>query len=348
MGLEGSIEDFGLADILQLLYFQKKSGLLTVEGRLGRVKIYFNQGNIVAAESKKKLEDKRLGKILVRKELITEEKLQEVLDQKKSSTQKLGSLLIKNGLVEKESIKDIIVNQLTEVVVSLFNWKQGTYEFKPQGVSIDKDLGIAVDTQHLLMDGLRIVDELSVIEGKVTLDTVFKKVKKKGLALSDAEENILSNIDGENDVSSIIEMSELDELDVSKTLVSLIEKGAIEEFEQKEYVTVSTGRERGRINILGFLSYLVLLASLAISVNPLLLKKDGADMVKAGRDINGITMSLETGMFLSGRYPVSLSAIKAPQKDPWGNDYIYKVTPDGFYLRSSGPDGKPQTPDDIF
>ena len=34
MALEGSLREFGLADILQLLYFQRKTGVLVLEGRM--------------------------------------------------------------------------------------------------------------------------------------------------------------------------------------------------------------------------------------------------------------------------------------------------------------------------
>jgi hypothetical protein len=33
--------------------------------------------------------------------------------------------------------------------------------------------------------------------------------------------------------------------------------------------------------------------------------------------------------------------------DPWHNPYQYEGTPNGYTLRSTGPDGKPNTPDDI-
>ncbi|HEC98097.1 MAG TPA: general secretion pathway protein GspG, partial [Nitrospirae bacterium] len=34
--------------------------------------------------------------------------------------------------------------------------------------------------------------------------------------------------------------------------------------------------------------------------------------------------------------------------DPWGNRYVYLLTGNGYRLFSAGPDGKPDTGDDIF
>jgi hypothetical protein len=54
-----------------------------------------------------------------------------------------------------------------------------------------------------------------------------------------------------------------------------------------------------------------------------------------------------------GQYPADASAafIQLPpgwSKDKWGNDFVYEVAPDGksFSLRSKGPDGILDTPDD--
>jgi hypothetical protein len=349
MGLEGSIEDFGLADILQLLYFQKKTGLLNVEGRLGRIKVYFHSGNIVAAESKKKLEDKRLGKILVKKGYISEEQLHETLEQKKSSKEKIGAILINRGLVSKENIQEIIINQLTEIVVQLFNWKKGSYEFKPQRIQIDKDLEISVDTQHLLMDGLRIVDELSVIEGKVNLDTVFKRTRKKGLDLSSEEETILGHIDGENDVSAVIEISGEDDFEVSKTLVSLLEKGAIELLEQKEFVVDTKTRERGlKIPMIAIATNFILIISFFISLSPLFIQKDNMNIIKAEKDLQKIRLVVEMEKFSMGSFPESLQSVITINNDPWNNKYSYRLTESGYDLRSPGPDGVPNTSDDIY
>ncbi len=40
MALKGSLEVFGLADILQLIHFQRKSGILTLEGDKDKVKVF--------------------------------------------------------------------------------------------------------------------------------------------------------------------------------------------------------------------------------------------------------------------------------------------------------------------
>ena len=66
MSLEGSLKEFGLADILQLLYLQRKTGVLTLEGRMDRVRLMFYEGNIISAETRRKVEANRFGKLLLK------------------------------------------------------------------------------------------------------------------------------------------------------------------------------------------------------------------------------------------------------------------------------------------
>jgi len=62
MALEGFLQEFGLADILQLIYFQRKTGVLHIEGA-DKIKISFSDGNIVGFRSRKRIEGKKFGNI---------------------------------------------------------------------------------------------------------------------------------------------------------------------------------------------------------------------------------------------------------------------------------------------
>ena len=52
MALEGSIKDFSLADIFQLIGIQRKTGILTMRHGDEEVKVSFLNGMVVHADSK--------------------------------------------------------------------------------------------------------------------------------------------------------------------------------------------------------------------------------------------------------------------------------------------------------
>lgn len=349
MALEGSLRDFGLADIFQLIYFQRKTGVLTLEGRMDRVRFLFIEGNIVGAESKKRMEANRLGKVIVKKGLIEEKDLQPLLEEQRSSNTRLGNILVERGIIEKEQIREILAEQIRETVVQIFGWKQGTYEFTPQAVPVDKDIPISLDTQHMLMEGLRIVDEWSLIEGKLTLDTIFTKKTEDVSGLSEEEEDILSLVNGENDVSTIIDITAKDDFSVSKTLVSLLGKGVIE---QKEAVSVVTAMPLVEMKkpalSYSFLPVLAIVVSVLLSLFPVFFGTDDIfKRLSASETIDDLRFKIEAYRFEYGSYPETLNVI-SKRSDPWGNPYIYKKNDYAFIVLSTGADGKEETADDIY
>lgn len=356
MALEGSLKEFGLADILQLIFFQRKTGILTLEGRLDLVRLLFYEGNIVAAESKRRIEANRLGRALVKKGLIKEEDLQKALEEQQSTGIKIGNILIKNGLVEKEQIQVIITSQITETVTQLFGWKEGFYEFSPQGVPVDKEIPISLDTQHLLMEGLRIIDEWSLIEGKLTLDTVFEKTGKSGIRLTPEEEEMMGFVDGESDVSAIIDNSRADSFHASKALVSLMEKGAIASKEVAPLAPVialpeTAAPAKKRMYLTRSVTAIAFLIGFFISLFPLnqflLPGPNGLAKFKTSENIDNVRFKIESYLYENGSYPLSIGDI-TKMNDEWGNPFIYKTEDNNFVLLSMGPDGKEGTEDDIY
>ena len=75
MALKGTLKDFGIAEILQLIGQQAKSGVLHLESRDDVIHIAIADGNVVRAESAGRKTRERLGNLLVRAEIITPEEL---------------------------------------------------------------------------------------------------------------------------------------------------------------------------------------------------------------------------------------------------------------------------------
>jgi hypothetical protein len=349
MALEGSLRDFGLADILQLIFFQRKTGILTIEGRMDKIRLLFFEGRITGAESKRRIEANRLGKVLVKSGLLEEVTLQALLDEQKGSHTKLGNILVKKQLVNREDVQEILTTQIKETVIQLFNWKDGSYAFSPQAVPVDKDIPILIDTQHLLMEGLRIVDEWTLIEGKITLDTIFIPSPDFQGELDDEEKDIVSLVDGENDVSTIIDISGKDDFTVSKSLLSLLEKGAVVLKEAQPVVIEAPPVETVQKGIpYRSLPALALIVACIVSLLPVFSNNyDLLKRYKAGKTVTQLRFAVDAHKIKNGSYPSSLDGI-ATQPDPWGNQYIYVQQNDTFMILSAGADRIEGTSDDIY
>jgi Domain of unknown function (DUF4388) len=355
MALEGSIKDFGLSDILQLIYFQRKTGALSLSGHMDKVRLMFHEGSIVEAESRKRLEENRMGKILTKKGLIREDDLRKALEDQKSTGMKLGAVLLKKGLIGQEELREILHSQMTETVYQLFSWKEGSYEFRSQEVAIDREMPFAIDTQQILMEGLRKVDEWSIVEEKITLDTVFKKTGKNDYSATPEEHEVLKHVDGENDVSIIIELSGLDDMQASRAFASLLDQGAIASIKAGPVTAegVAVPVKTGDVSVLKLIS----LASIAILALMISLMPFGGNEIsrilhslnrlRSIGNIEELRFMTEVYKYRNGSYPASLDQIGS-STDIWGSPYVYKVESNGVIISSAGPDREIGTRDDIY
>jgi hypothetical protein len=66
MALKGTLKDFGIADILQFIGQQQRSGILHLKAKQNETSIGFKNGAIVSVENSKRKSKDLLGKLLVR------------------------------------------------------------------------------------------------------------------------------------------------------------------------------------------------------------------------------------------------------------------------------------------
>jgi uncharacterized protein DUF4388 len=168
MALKGTLKDFGIAEILQLIGQQAKSGVLHLAARDDEIHIAIADGNVVRAESAGRKARERLGNMLVRAEVITGEELDYALEMQKKTLRRLGDILVELGFVSKQDLREMTALQTTETVYRLFHWKSGTYQFEPGDVEWDPETVTPLRAESVLMEGFRQVDEWPLIRKKIS------------------------------------------------------------------------------------------------------------------------------------------------------------------------------------
>ncbi|HET8538606.1 MAG TPA: DUF4388 domain-containing protein [Anaeromyxobacter sp.] len=167
MALKGTLKDFGIAEILQLIGQQAKSGVLHLETGDDAIHIAISEGFVVRAESAGRKTRERLGTMLVRADLISKEELAYALDLQKKSLRRLGDILVEQRFVSKEDLRGMTALQTTETIYRLFHWESGTYEFEPGDVEWDRETVTPLRAESVLMEGYRQVDEWPLIRKKI-------------------------------------------------------------------------------------------------------------------------------------------------------------------------------------
>jgi len=106
MALTGTLGDFPVPDVFQLISLQKKTGYLTLKASETEVvTITFLEGTIVGADSLSKRLEERLGNVLVKSGKLTKEELSKALEIQKKTLQRLGHILVTEGFIERETLK---------------------------------------------------------------------------------------------------------------------------------------------------------------------------------------------------------------------------------------------------
>jgi hypothetical protein len=167
MALQGTLKDFGIAEILQLIGQQAKSGVLHLKSRDQEIHITIADGCVVRAEHAGRKARERLGMRLVRAGLIRASDLDRALDLQTRTLRRLGDILVEQGLVSTDDLRQMTTLQTTETVYTLFPWKTGTYNFEPGVAEYDRRTVTPLRAETLLMEGFRQVDEWPMVRRRI-------------------------------------------------------------------------------------------------------------------------------------------------------------------------------------
>jgi hypothetical protein len=173
MALEGTIKDFALPDIFQLIGIQRKTGVLTLQHQGDAVTIKFLQGSVVEADTVSDSLESRLGTVLVRTGRITKKQLDEALGVQRNTLQRLGHILVKRDYISQDELVDALRIQSSQVIYRLFRWREGRYHFDAvEDLDYDQTHSTPISSETILMEGARMVDEWPLIERRIPSDQV--------------------------------------------------------------------------------------------------------------------------------------------------------------------------------
>ncbi|HEX7419380.1 MAG TPA: DUF4388 domain-containing protein [Thermoanaerobaculia bacterium] len=266
MALEGTLKDFSLADIFQLIGLQRKTGVLTLQGKDDTVTVTFLDGKVVGADSLNRRLENRLGSVLMRTGTLNQEQLNRALEIQRETLQRLGFILTHYGIISAQKLKEALQLQILQIIYRLFRWKDADYAFSQETtIEYDRDNVTPITAESILMEGARMMDEWPIIEKRIrSYDMVFKKKTTEQeivvvgadeadevdfepdtpkarksrpggdkIRISPDEKSIFDLVDGTMKVGDIVEVSKISEFDTNKALYELLTRDLIEEVRTK-------------------------------------------------------------------------------------------------------------------
>ena len=251
--LKGNLDDFGIAEIFQLIGHQRKTGILDVHGPKNHVRAAFDQGALAWAEPVGEGEYASLGRWLVRCGLIGKDLLEEKLRESRASARSLPDLLVDDALVEDEDIDAISELMTRETLFELMALTGGSFEFQAQPVSHDVPSAKLMVAEQILMDGMRMQDEWQtfadrvpaqgdVLEALAPVEDYCQRLEDGGQGGAEKVRLVFHFVDGVRSVRQIIDLSRLGTFTVGKILADLRASGLVETASP----TLDPGRKRRR------------------------------------------------------------------------------------------------------
>ncbi len=241
--LAGDLAGVGAADLVTFVHQARLSGVLTVIAEGVERSVAFVDGEVRAARST--VAGERLGEIAVRLGLVGEAAIEAAV----RAGPPIGKALVDGGHLAPAELWRCLHEQVTAIFHAMLLARAGTFFLLEEAEEPDRPAApIAVNTQSLLMEGIRRVDELALFRTRIPgTDVAVRRRRPKGApSLKAPERAVLALVDGRRTVGEIAAAAHLGDFDATKLLHHLSELGLVEVVDGPKASPIPRGPARAR------------------------------------------------------------------------------------------------------
>lgn len=291
MALQGSLDDFNILNILQMIKLEGKTGRLTLTEGDELVKVTFDNGSIIFAEISPVKEEARIKGTLISNRILDAQAWNEVKKEHEDNLKPFWELLSKQ--ITAQTLVELMRRHILDNVYYSLRWKRGNYEFTPmKGIKYNEKVMTPMDVDAVLMEGCRIADEWPRITASIPPLTTFlvksilgeneydslnlkaaegagadfkssiecEILTARGVALTDSQVNVLSIMGSGKTITDILDSARQGHF-VSITAVQrLLGLGILKPAAHKKDTTIALDHTGGAVR---YVTMALLLAALA-------------------------------------------------------------------------------------
>ena len=215
LDLQGSIQNFSLPEILQLVATTRKTGTLAIQNQSAIVMVYFKDGHITYAYGPQ--QTYHIGQLLKELEVLTAQQLEDAVKiQAESETSaRLGEILIEQNYISRSDLEAAVKTQIEELLYSLLSWQTGSFKFYENQLPTEEEITVRLSVENVILEGLRRFDEMNMAEtalpdsGSVYTIAASQAGLQREVAMPATEWNIMALADGHRTIKEICEMSQI-------------------------------------------------------------------------------------------------------------------------------------------
>lgn len=232
--MQGTLDTFGVVEILQMLGRTRRSGTLHVECPQRLIDVHFVKGRIAETrDSTRVAADTVIGSQLLKRSLVNDQQLAAALAEQEVHPRPVGTILVEHGAAEEQALREVLSRQIANTLVAAKIEAEGTFVFvvdpDPQPVEF-----ITVDTHSVLLDISSLGGEYCLaVEMLGQASTIlvrngdYNSLPRNPLPMGRDEFMVLLQVDGARTVTEITQASRLEEITVVSILGKLAEAGVL-------------------------------------------------------------------------------------------------------------------------
>lgn len=233
MALQGKLQDFSLAQLLNLINLARKTGALIVEQSQEAASLYFKDGKLAYAQMNQ--EDSSLVGILYKTHRLSPSQYQTIRKNVNGMSDKeLGLLLVNANYFTQQDILTSVQTYFTDVLERLFTWVEGIFYFQADVTPPPDRITIPLSLENFILEGVRRAQELDHLQEEIpTLDVAVKFADRPGaevrnLRLTRDEWRVIQYVHPRNTLRQIARATGFSDLKMRRIIYSLLQAGIIE------------------------------------------------------------------------------------------------------------------------
>jgi hypothetical protein len=228
MGIVGNLRTMQLEELLQWLSQSRKNGTLEIKTDKVEKKVFFRDGQIVATASTRP--EEYLGHFLVSHGLISEQALAKAIELQEMTGMLLGKILVTREILSEDVLHQMLKLKSEESIYDIFSWSEGEFRFLDDVIPESAMVPMKLDVTAILMEGVQRVDEYRRIRQLIpTQDAIPVQIAEyeKWEKLDPGERQILELVDDERTVEEIRLQTHSSEFHVSRVLYNQWQAGRL-------------------------------------------------------------------------------------------------------------------------
>ncbi len=231
MGMKGELGTFNIAEILQFIGSQEKSGVLSLSSKGRTATLCFDGGKIISAKDRREGMRDPFVSYLLENEILSPQEVSKIFELKEKDNRDPCEILLSERLMDEERLGDLIARYTQEVVADIIKWEGGKYEFSGSVEDLPREaLSRAMRLEPILMEAVRRKDEVEEISRFLPSFETKLKVSEPDISqlpLEEEELSVLRLVDGRRTIEQTLEDSEREELETLDVLEKLFALGIV-------------------------------------------------------------------------------------------------------------------------